>query len=673
MVRRIFFEVAHDRGGLSARTRELRGSKKGTNPKCAHFSHAPGTMTNEGGKRRRRSLLPCASALTLALLPPPAVDANASSNGRRPPNYFHAAQRQRRAHADKRRDSNAVHVEPEYVPHMSHVAADHPHEQQQAAAATIDSSGNARVLNAAVNDGASSSEPSAKLRADLLSNYDRGTFPWEEVWSTASSPNNRTGVPIEIGINFHRVHNVDVIEGTVDLIVWFRLRWTDPRLTWNPADYGNLTTTWFWIEDGGGSAGETSEMWTPDLQLWNLDEGLEESLSDTYASVQSDGTVFWSRPGHLRPTCKFTGLDDFPYDTLGCQMEFGSWSYSGLYVRPILMGLGYSIGGSETAGQSFSEFRIPEDDEEPVVCKEHVYPPYPSAPEEDWPVVMCNVKFKRSWQPYTRGYILLQVILNFAGFASFWLPVACGERISLTITALLAAVASELVVASSLPSAAEMTWFQSFSIFSLVYAAMALFESVAVIYFFYNHRSTLKPRWYVHVEKRWKEGKNDSPGADAPARESLPVINEDISEHHDANLEIENKSDGDELRKDVKVNWRLSGIAGNKEATIDSSDRQRKVESAPETTGGPLSSIDMHGSNGPAMPKRPTLNSSQLYMSPSGRIGRDAEDFAEEAEIEANIYWKKVSHRIDDVSRVFFPSTYIIVLIILLVRVSYAS
>lgn len=555
----------------------------------------------------------CLCCLILAAMPAAAV---ANAAGRRPP-HFHPAHR--RAYPGRRPD-NAVDIEPEYAPHMN--------PRQEFASATIDSSGNERVLNTAVTNGSSSSEPSTRLRADLLSGYDRGTFPWEEVWSTASTPNNRTGVPIEIGINFHRVHNVDVIEGTVDLIVWFRLRWNDPRLVWNPAEYGNLTATWFWIGDGGGSAGETSEMWAPDLQLWNLDQGLEKSLSDTYASVQSDGTVFWSRPGHLRPTCKFTGLNNFPFDILGCQMEIGSWSYSGLYVRPIRMGLGYSIGGSQTAGQSFSEFRIPEDDDEPVVCKEHIYPPYPGAPEEDWPVVVCNVKFKRSWQPYARGYILLQVILNFAGFASFWLPVACGERISLTITGLLAAVASELVVASSLPSTAEMTWFQSFSIFSLVYAAMALFESVAVIYFFYNHRPTLKPRWYVHLEKRWKEGEKDAPRT-GPGSDGLPVINEDISEHHP-------KDNGTDQEKKPKT-------------------EENKNESALMSTG------------------RPTLTTSHLYTSPSGRIGRDAEDFADEAEMEANIYWKKVSHKIDDVSRIFFPVTYIIVLIALLAGVSYAS
>ena len=101
-----------------------------------------------------------------------------------------------------------------------------------------------------------------------------------------------------------------------------RIEWVDPRLTWNPLEYGNLTKTWMWIGDGG-SGGETSEIWTPDLELWNLDEGLRESFDDAYALVSNDGKVYWSRPGHLRPACKFGGLVNFPFDMLSCTMEFG--------------------------------------------------------------------------------------------------------------------------------------------------------------------------------------------------------------------------------------------------------------------------------------------------------------------------------------------------------------
>jgi len=287
----------------------------------------------------------------------------------------HPAQRRRQRLADLAVDRNLP-VEPEYSPNFA-PPMDTGTPKRQRAASAVDMMGNTRSLQSTgttgqddVTEGASTNvNPAAKLRADLLASYDRGSFPWEYAWSLPQSTSTqddastntsiRSGLPVEVGINFHRVHAVSVKEGTADIIIWFRLRWTDPRLVWDPLDYDNVTKTWFWIGEGGGSAGEMSEIWTPDLQLWNMEMGLEDSLSDTYASVSSDGRVFWSRPGHLIPACRFSGLEHFPFDTLSCTMEFGSWSYSGLYVRPIKMdGVGYSIGGSETAGQSYAEIRF---------------------------------------------------------------------------------------------------------------------------------------------------------------------------------------------------------------------------------------------------------------------------------------------------------------------------
>ncbi|KAL7441043.1 hypothetical protein ACHAXM_008277 [Skeletonema potamos] len=76
-----------------------------------------------------------------------------------------------------------------------------------------------------------------------------------------------------------------------------------------------MSKVWFWIGDGG-AGGETSEIWTPDIELGNLQSGLSETLDDSNAVVSYDGSVYWSRPGHLRPTCKFYGLNNFPFDEL---------------------------------------------------------------------------------------------------------------------------------------------------------------------------------------------------------------------------------------------------------------------------------------------------------------------------------------------------------------------
>jgi len=179
----------------------------------------------------------------------------------------------------------------------------------------------------------------SRLRRDLVGDayYDKHAYPFDYAWY-GQKEGSRTGVPIELDINFHRVFSVDTILPVLDLVVWFRLEWADPRLTWDPQEYGNMTKVWFWIADGGGG-GETSEIWTPDIQLWNLESELSDTLGDSYAAVSNDGSIYWTRPGHLRPSCKFYGLSNFPFDKLTCTMEFGSWAHSGKYMRLVMGGV----------------------------------------------------------------------------------------------------------------------------------------------------------------------------------------------------------------------------------------------------------------------------------------------------------------------------------------------
>ena len=200
-------------------------------------------------------------------------------------------------------------------------------------------------VDSIIADAKSGQDPNARLRSDLVwgTYYDRNSYPWEYAWQ-GDAEGNETGLPVEMDINFHRVYDVDVVNPHLDLIVWFELEWVDPRLTWDPKEYGNHTKTRFWISDGS-AGGEMSEIWTPDIELWNLDEGLADSLEDAYAVVSYDGSVFWSRPGHLRPACKYRGLERFPFDKLECTIELGSWSYSGMYLT-------LAKGGSDNLGFS---------------------------------------------------------------------------------------------------------------------------------------------------------------------------------------------------------------------------------------------------------------------------------------------------------------------------------
>ena len=105
---------------------------------------------------------------------------------------------------------------------------------------------------------ASLSEAQKALRTKLLEDYDRGVLPptqylpYEGNGSLLNGTRVAMPVTVEIGINFHRVLDVDVIKSSVDLLSWLRLVWVDERLAWNPEDYGGVDKLWFWIGDGIG-------------------------------------------------------------------------------------------------------------------------------------------------------------------------------------------------------------------------------------------------------------------------------------------------------------------------------------------------------------------------------------------------------------------------------------
>jgi len=422
--------------------------------------------------------------------------------------------------------------------------------------------------------------------------------------------------------------------------------------------------------------------------------------------------------------CKFTGLENFPFDELGCTMEIGSWAYSGLYLRPVRMDEGYTVGGSETAGEAYAAFSVGE-----VSSYEKVYPPYPGDPDNDWPVVMYDVTFKRAWEPYARGYLTLQIILNLAAFACFWLPPQCGERMGLAITSLLAAVTSDVAIATNLPAAKEMTWFARFSISSLMFASAALFECAIVMYFFYNTSDDLVPRWakwiWLKVKKKKEEEEEQKRGRNvctsSGAQDKNRGVKEVPKDAEAADEELEEGSKGSDSFQDNEEGVELAQVSleipfGTDSKGIEISDRTEQ--------GGNLSKIiqsNSRGADGTAVgqrnpgilkhrkkKKKPMLPSQesvfrwkepvaapppppprlrrslanslgpqrqslyQLYQQQSIRgnmfsnvsartlEARDADDYKSEREALNNRRWQLVARNIDDFSRVFFPVVFAI-------------
>ena len=506
------------------------------------------------------------------------------------------------------------------------------------------------------------------LKQELLEDYKKSDFPFVPGQS----------LTVEFGLNIHRVVNVDVRNAVIDLIVWCRQAWVDPRLVVNDT---NLPTVHFWIDQGSGVAGTTSEIWTPDLELWNLDESLSTSLTDAYARLTpTTGRIYWSRPGHLKPVCRFKGLQHFPYDELECSIEIGSWSYSGLKIQTKLMdGVGISTGGSETAGESFAEFAMTDVRAEVIMNEGWL------EGDAKWPVLLYTFTFRRASGPYVRGHIALLIILSVASFCCFWLPPQGGERMGLAITSMLAAIASENTVAAFLPSADTLTWFDRFRIVSMLFTAFALFESAVVIYFYYYTGDDLVPRWV-----KWLLIKDNPPASSRHVKSMCEVTTGSHDDGQHASVEDGSKvsvqqnatdtqhhSESDQVRDEGQTEVSVQQSATDTNHYSESALARDEQQNATDTNHDSESDLvrdeqhtevsvqqnatdtNHHSESNEVIDDN---NYSTSPVEPQSAVhpilGQDAVDSSDCQETENEYRWRKVSAAADEVSRVVVPAAY---------------
>jgi hypothetical protein len=274
---------------------------------------------------------------------------------------------------------------------------------------------------------------------------------------------------------------------------------------------------------------------------------------------------------------------------------------------------------------------------------ETVYPPFIEAPTEDWPVMLYHVQFTRAWQPYARGFLVLQILLNLIGFATFWLPPQAGERMGLSITALLASVASELVVTEKLPTFGEISWVTQFSLASLLFTALALLENSVVIYLHYHTGSSLVPRYVTWTrnllsgrrEQRCQPGKQDDGSSSGPKQPKRKSCSDQSKTKH-----LQDGASSGHMSEESDARSGIDDIVLNDNGA---------AAAAVDTT---TMFDDGHHH----------LNNPKVRKSIEMILGRDADDFKNTKEMNNNARWQWYAQAIDDAARIVYPVAYAIFL-----------
>ena len=326
------------------------------------------------------------------------------------------------------------------------------------------------------NTQASSNVYAAQIRAHLLAqpNFDTQVPPLSDraKFSVVNGAPfySLSGTDVSVQTRFFKVLAVTPSQATMSIKIWMRMAWKDERLAWNAPDFGNVTQTWFRADQSVGS--EASEIWLPDLQPYNAQTGFVSTLEPGVARVDSDGSVFWSRPGTLDVLCRFSGLVSFPKDTLVCKVEVGGWTWSGGQQGVHLLNGGYEFSSQEvTAGSSYQELTIAN------VTAEIDLLSYGGSAAEPWPVLRYTITMHREPLAYYFLVIFPGVLITFLSFLVFLTDTASADALGYGVGVIVVNLLSNIILIDMLPICGELLWVDLFMSTNTCFCCVSLFQS----------------------------------------------------------------------------------------------------------------------------------------------------------------------------------------------------
>ena len=265
-----------------------------------------------------------------------------------------------------------------------------------------------------------------------------------------------SGTDVFMQIRFFKVQAVAASEGAMRLKIWFRLWWKDTRLAWNASEHGGVSTVYYQADQIAG--GEENEIWLPDVQVYNAQEGMVHTLDPALARVSSDGSVYYSRPGTLDVMCKFSGLVAFPRDSLRCGIEIGGWILGGGQQGLHLRNQGYAFSNQETtSGTSYQEYEI-----KAVNVSLTLYE-YACCPSDPFPVAVYRITLNRARGFYEMFTIFPGILMTILAFVVFWTPTDSSDALGYGISVIVVNVLMNVVLVEVSSSSTTATFHLSTS------------------------------------------------------------------------------------------------------------------------------------------------------------------------------------------------------------------
>ncbi|XP_035667406.1 neuronal acetylcholine receptor subunit beta-4-like [Branchiostoma floridae] len=276
-------------------------------------------------------------------------------------------------------------------------------------------------------------------------------------------------ITVNFRLSISQLISVNEKDQVMKTNVWLNQDWIDYRLVWNPEDYDNIEIIRV-----------PSEItWKPDLVLFNNADGQYDVQLKTKALIANTGQVYWLPPAIYQSACSIE-VRYFPFDRQNCTMKFGSWTYDSSEVNIELIDHEVVMDDFKQNG----EWDILRSPNRKVVSGSEMF-------------VMFDFIIQRKPLFYTINLIIPCILITSLSVLVFYLPSDCGEKITLSISVLLALTVFLLLIADIIPpTSLDIPLIGKYLMFTMIFVTFTIVTTVYILNVHHRSASThTMPPW----------------------------------------------------------------------------------------------------------------------------------------------------------------------------------